>query len=95
MEAWKMADLRNFLDKAYDGKGFAELAESPVDALQGLSQTDAAALERRSVSRLCAIWRPTNSSQRQWASPSSARIKPSNAGLTAGDCSIRLMKSAA
>jgi|GEM_PF-5228198 len=41
-----MADLTNFLDKAYEGKDFAELAESPVDALQGLSKADAEALEK-------------------------------------------------
>ena len=41
-----MADLTNFLDKAYEGKDFADLAESPVDALQGLSKADAEALEK-------------------------------------------------
>jgi hypothetical protein len=46
VEGWKMADLTNFLDKAYEGKDFAELAESPVDALQGLSKADAEALEK-------------------------------------------------
>jgi len=45
-KGWKMADLTNFLDKAYEGKDFAELAESPVDALQGLSKADAEALEK-------------------------------------------------
>jgi hypothetical protein len=29
-----MADLTNFLDKAYEGKDFAELAESPAEALE-------------------------------------------------------------
>jgi hypothetical protein len=46
VEGWKMADLTNFLDKACEGKDFAELAESPVDALQGLSKADAEALEK-------------------------------------------------
>jgi hypothetical protein len=41
-----MANLTNFLDKAYEGKDFAELSESPVDALQGLSKADAEALEK-------------------------------------------------
>jgi len=40
----KMADITNFVDKAYESKSFAELADSPVDALQGLSKSDAEAL---------------------------------------------------
>ena len=30
-----MADISKFVDKAYEGKSFAELADAPVDALQG------------------------------------------------------------
>ena len=30
-----MADVSRFLDKAYEGKEFAELANAPVEALQG------------------------------------------------------------
>jgi antitoxin component HigA of HigAB toxin-antitoxin module len=41
-----MADVTNFLDKAYETKDFAELAEAPVDALQGLSKADAEALDK-------------------------------------------------
>jgi nucleotidyltransferase/DNA polymerase involved in DNA repair len=41
-----MADMRSFLDKAYEMKEFAELADSPVDALQGVSQADAEALRK-------------------------------------------------
>lgn len=40
-----MADISKFLDKAYEGKEFGELADAPVDALQGLSAGDAAALK--------------------------------------------------
>jgi hypothetical protein len=38
-----MADLSRFLDKTYENKEFAELADAPVDALQGLSKGDAEA----------------------------------------------------
>jgi hypothetical protein len=41
-----MADLSKFLDKAYETKDFAELADSPVDALQGLSAGDGEALQK-------------------------------------------------
>ena len=41
-----MADINKFLDKAYEGKSFAELADSPVAALQGVSDADAAALQQ-------------------------------------------------
>lgn len=34
------------LDKAYQGKGFAELAEAPINALCGVSAKDAAALKQ-------------------------------------------------
>lgn len=40
------ADLSKFLDKAYEGKDFAELADAPVDALQGVSAGDAEALRK-------------------------------------------------
>lgn len=36
-----MADLSKYLDKAYEMKSFEELAESPVEALEGLSKHDA------------------------------------------------------
>lgn len=41
-----MADLSKFLDKAHEQKEFAELAELPVDALQGVSAADAEALQK-------------------------------------------------
>jgi hypothetical protein len=41
-----MADIKQFLDKAYEDKDFAELADAPVDALQGLSKGDAEALDK-------------------------------------------------
>ena len=40
-----MADVSKFLDKAYEGKEFSELANAPVEALQGLSKADAEALQ--------------------------------------------------
>ena len=36
-----MADVSRYLDKAYEGKEFSELADAPVDALEGVSQGDA------------------------------------------------------
>lgn len=41
-----MADISQFVDKAYEGKSFAELADAPVDALQGVSKSDAEALQK-------------------------------------------------
>lgn len=41
-----MADLSKHLDKAYESKDFDELAESPIDALEGLSKGDAEALQK-------------------------------------------------
>jgi hypothetical protein len=41
-----MADIGKFLDKAYEQKEFTELADAPVDALQGLSKADAEALQK-------------------------------------------------
>jgi hypothetical protein len=36
-----MADISRFLDKSFEAKEFAELADSPVDALEGVSASDA------------------------------------------------------
>ena len=33
-----MADISKILDKAYEQKDFAELAQAPVSALQGVSE---------------------------------------------------------
>ena len=41
-----MADIAQFVDKAYESKDFSELADSPVDALQGVSAGDAEALQK-------------------------------------------------
>jgi hypothetical protein len=41
-----MADLGRHLDRAYETKEFDELADSPVDALEGLSKSDADALQQ-------------------------------------------------
>ncbi len=41
-----MADIAQFLDKAHEQKEFAELADSPVDALQGVSAGDMEALTK-------------------------------------------------
>ncbi len=41
-----MADIAQFVDKAYENKDFAELADQPVDALQGLSKGDAEKLQQ-------------------------------------------------
>ena len=40
-----MADVSRYLDKAYEGKEFSELADSPVDALEGVSAGDAEHLQ--------------------------------------------------
>lgn len=40
-----MADIGNFVDRAYEQKEFSEIADAPVGALQGLSQGDADALK--------------------------------------------------
>lgn len=40
-----MADISRYLDKAYEGKEFAELADLPVDALEGVSEGDAEHLQ--------------------------------------------------
>jgi hypothetical protein len=36
-----MADVSRYLDKSYEGKEFSELADAPVDALEGASEGDA------------------------------------------------------
>jgi len=41
-----MADISKHLDKAFESKDFEELAEAPVDALEGLSKPDAEALHK-------------------------------------------------
>jgi len=41
-----MADMGRHLDRAYESKEFNELADSPVNALEGLSAGDAAALKQ-------------------------------------------------
>jgi antitoxin component HigA of HigAB toxin-antitoxin module len=41
-----MADITAFLDKAHEQKEFAELAELPIDAPQGVSRSDAEAIQK-------------------------------------------------
>jgi len=41
-----MGDIANKIDKAYEGKSVAELADAPVDALQGVSAADAELLKQ-------------------------------------------------
>jgi len=41
-----MADISRYLDKAHEQKDFSELAELPIDALQGVSQADAEAIQK-------------------------------------------------
>ena len=41
-----VAGIPNLVDKAFEGKGFGDLASAPVDALQGVSANDAAALNK-------------------------------------------------
>jgi hypothetical protein len=41
-----MADISKFLDKAHEQKDFAEIAELPIDALQGVSAGDAEAIQK-------------------------------------------------
>lgn len=38
-------NLNKALDKAYEGKSLKELADAPVDALQGISENDAKLLK--------------------------------------------------
>ena len=41
-----MADIAKYVDKAHEQKEFVELAELPIDALQGVSKADADALQQ-------------------------------------------------
>ena len=41
-----MADITKFVDKAHENKDFAELAELPIDALQGVSAGDAEKIQQ-------------------------------------------------
>lgn len=41
-----MGDISTKLDKAYEGKSFAEVADAPVSALQGVSEGDAQLLKQ-------------------------------------------------
>jgi hypothetical protein len=41
-----MADITRHVDKAYEQMSFDELADAPVDALEGLSKGDAEALQQ-------------------------------------------------
>jgi len=41
-----MADISKYLDKSYEQKEFTELAELPIDALQGVSKGDAEAIQK-------------------------------------------------
>ena len=41
-----MADITTFVDKAHENKDFAELAELPIDALQGVSKGDAEKIQQ-------------------------------------------------
>jgi hypothetical protein len=36
-----MADITHLVDKTYESQGFSELANAPVDALEGVSAGDA------------------------------------------------------
>ena len=41
-----MADISKVLDKAFEGKELSELVDAPVDALQGVSASDAEMLKK-------------------------------------------------
>ena len=41
-----MADITKFFDKEFEQKDFSELAEAPIDALAGISKSDAEALKQ-------------------------------------------------
>lgn len=41
-----MADMSSHLDKAYELKTFEELADAPLDALEGMSKNDAELLHK-------------------------------------------------
>lgn len=40
-----MGDIASKVDKAYEGRSIAELADAPVSALQGVSEADAERLK--------------------------------------------------
>jgi hypothetical protein len=44
-EETAVADIGKFVDKSWEDKSFAEIANAPVSALQGVSEGDAAALQ--------------------------------------------------
>ena len=41
-----MADITKFVDKAYEEKDFKDLADAPIDALQGVSKGDAEKIQQ-------------------------------------------------
>jgi len=41
-----MASITQYVDKAYENKGFGDIANAPVSALQGISTADAEALQK-------------------------------------------------
>jgi hypothetical protein len=41
-----MADIAKYVDKAHEQKNFVDLAELPIDALQGMSAADAEAIHK-------------------------------------------------
>ena len=41
-----MADIGKYIDKSHESKEFSEIAELPIDALQGVSQADAEAIQK-------------------------------------------------
>jgi nucleotidyltransferase/DNA polymerase involved in DNA repair len=41
-----MADVTKFFDKEFEQKEFSELADAPIDAIAGLSKSDAEALKQ-------------------------------------------------
>jgi hypothetical protein len=41
-----MADISKHVDKAYEGVDFTELADAPVEALEGVSTADGEALQK-------------------------------------------------
>ena len=41
-----MADITHLVDKAFETKDFSELADAPVDSLEGVSKGDAELLQK-------------------------------------------------
>jgi hypothetical protein len=41
-----MANITQYVDKAHEQKNFAELADMPIDVLQGVSAADAEAIKK-------------------------------------------------